>query len=297
VHADALILTVLAVLIGLFIGLLRRGRIRNLIDVQVSWWPLLIVGIAVPAVVDRVDGSHAWVWVGAALAALVVFAARNLRIVGMSVVAIGLACNLLPTVVNQGMPVRAEALVQARLVSPTDLDRVILHGARQLRTDDHPLWFLGDIVPVSETTQVVSFGDLIVLVGLADVAANLLLRQRVRRRSLPHGAEAALLSIAPPDDRLGSATVIDLRLLELAIDEPEPLPERVPAGANPLREAPTIDLRDPLRPIVLDLVAFAPESDYRPHYPGPPRPTRKRRTREIPDFDTIVLDEGLVGVG
>jgi hypothetical protein len=296
VHADALILTVLAVLVGLFIGLLRRGRIRNLVDVQVSWWPLLLAGIFVPALVDRVDVRHAWLWVGVALAGLVLFASRNLRLVGMSVVAIGLACNLLPTVFERGMPVRPDALVQAGIVPSDAIDRVVLHGARQLGTDDHRLWFLGDIVPVSETSQVVSFGDLIVLVGLADVAANMLLRQRVRRRTLPVGADAALLSIAPPDDRLNRRTVIDLRLLELAIDEP-PFPSMlVTAGDEPEPQV-TVDLRDPSRPLVLDLVGFAPDSEYRPHYPGPPRPTRKRRSREIPDFDTIVLDELPVGVG
>src|SRR5690606_37241575 len=120
--------------------------------------------------------------------ALFAFALRNVRTAGMSVLAIGVLANLVPTFVNNGLPVRPEALVVAGIVEPDELDRVEQRGARRLEEPTQQLRFLGDVIPLPETSQVLSFGDLIVLVGLADVTANLtrMRRRRAATAATPH---------------------------------------------------------------------------------------------------------------
>ena len=102
-----------------------------------------------------------------------------------------------PTMANGTMPVDPDALVAAGMADAADRDRIEVTGARHVLEDDDHLTFLADIIPVPWAGRVVSFGDLIVLVGVADTVANQLCRRR-RRRPLPAGAQAALLSIAPP---------------------------------------------------------------------------------------------------
>jgi hypothetical protein len=116
--------------------------------------------------------------VSLSLAGLIVFALRNRALLGMSIVALGLGANLAVVVLNDGMPVRREALVSAGLASADEVDRVEISGVQRLERDSDRLVFLGDVIPLPETEQVLSFGDLVILVGLADVAANLLLARR-----------------------------------------------------------------------------------------------------------------------
>lgn len=178
---DGVLLTVLAVLVGLVVGFVRRGRLERIAGHPVRAKTLLVVGVVVPALADRFTREVAVPLVVVALAALFAFALCNVRLVGMSVMAIGILGNLLATFFNHGMPVRPAALVAAGLATSDEVDRVELSGARRLEEPTHQLRFLGDIIPLEETGQVLSFGDLVILVGLADITANLTLRRRTRR--------------------------------------------------------------------------------------------------------------------
>jgi hypothetical protein len=276
VRLDALILSLLAILVGLFIGLLRHGRLRNLSLVRVRWWPALALGVVVPAAVDRLDPPAAVPLVAFGLVALLVFALRNTHLVGMSIVAVGVLANLVPLLVNDGMPVRADALVSAGLAARDEIDRVHIRGAQRLERPDDSLTFLGDLLPVPETRQVLSFGDLLILVGVADVAANLTLRRRRAAAELPDSATAALLAIAPPPERVDADPVVDLRQLETALShgyaerpDPRPTVELIdlrrtgPEPAADPAEWPPAHLRrqrEPREPRIPRYVA--PESDW-----------------------------------
>src|SRR5215213_9403182 len=175
---NGLVVSLSAILAGLYAGLLRGGLVRNLGLAHVQWWPLLLAGVAVPVLVDRGEPSHAVAFVSLSLAALIVFTLRNRAIVGMTIVAIGLSANLAVVVINDGMPVRRDALVDAGLARVDEVDRVEIAGVQRLERDGDQLGFLADVIPLRETRQVLSFGDLVILAGLADVAANLLLGRR-----------------------------------------------------------------------------------------------------------------------
>ncbi|RMH75985.1 MAG: hypothetical protein D6683_10610, partial [Actinomyces sp.] len=182
--------TLIALAVGLVAGLVRGGRLDALSGLRLRALPLLVVALVAGTVVDLVDVPRPGWWALVGLVAGLAFVVANLRLVGMTVVAVGLVVNLVPVLVEGATPVRGDALVAAGIVDAGQLDRVELRGARVLADDDTRLEILGDVIPVPALHQVLSFGDLIVLVGLADVVANALRRRRPRR--LPRGGAASL---------------------------------------------------------------------------------------------------------
>jgi hypothetical protein len=228
-----MVLTTIAVVVGLVVGLLRGGRPSALLRVPVAWWLLLPVGVAaqVVAVHTTVPGRF-WV-LAAALSVLLVWALRNsLRLRGATVLAVGLAANLAVLVANGHVPVRWESLVAVEAFAADEREVVRTDGLYRLESDDSRLELLGAIVPVPGVRDVVSFGDLIVLAGVVTLAANALLVRR-RREGLS------------PEELFG--------------DDPRPAPE---PGALP-RAAPTSSSTPAVQP-VLDLSQPLPDWGARP---------------------------------
>src|SRR5438270_1525271 len=118
--------TVLAIGIGMVLGLLVGGRPRHLSDHRFQLWPLVVVGLALQ--VPNAAGAMGFVLLIASYACLVVFAVANLQLVGMGLVALGLTANALVIVVNHGMPVRASAIVAAKVVSSNERVSTIRFG-------------------------------------------------------------------------------------------------------------------------------------------------------------------------
>lgn len=227
---------VVAILIGLVAGVLRRGRLASLARARLRRPLLLALAVLCAVGADVFDLPAPAVLAFVGLLAGIAFAASNLLIPGMVVVGLGVAANLVPVALNGTMPVRADALVEADIVARADLDRVDLRGAREIADSDTNLEILGDVIPVPLFGQVMSFGDLIILVGLADVIANLMRARRPAR--LPRGASATLLALGwdlPPDDDI----FIDLRS---SIDKGLARPGEVRSANPPSRR------RDPLQP-------------------------------------------------
>lgn len=227
----------IAILIGLVAGALRRGRLASLTRTRLRRPLLLALAVASALGADVLELPYPAVLALAGLLAGIAFAGSNLLIPGMMVVGIGISVNLLPIALNGAMPVRAEALVDAEIVAEADLDRVELRGARELADSETTLEVLGDVIPVPQLDQVMSFGDLIILIGLADVITNLM---RVRRPlRLPRGAGASLVAMGwdlPPGDDI----FIDLRK-SLGDDHPAPRPgEARSPDAQSSGPAPTV---------------------------------------------------------
>jgi hypothetical protein len=103
------------------------------------------------------------------------FAFRNFVRRGMGIVIIGIACNFLVIVLNQGMPVKIPPEWQHQAwAKPT-----VKHHIQQ---SDDKLRFLSDIIVLKHPFDtVLSFGDLILAVGLCDVAYNASRRAKKRR--------------------------------------------------------------------------------------------------------------------
>jgi hypothetical protein len=174
------VLLAIAVLIGLGIGRSRPRAGAHSVRPRVEQVPLLGAGAVLYAASALLDGSAAALCLACALAVLIAVAMANRHLTGMLVIGVGLLLNLVSVAVNAGVPVRASALVEAGVVDADELATVELTGPHHLETSADALGVLGDVLPISVLNQVVSFGDLIVAFGAADVVRELS-RRRAHR--------------------------------------------------------------------------------------------------------------------
>jgi hypothetical protein len=183
-----MVFTLLAVVAGVTIALITGGRPRNISEHQVRLWWLLFPGFGLQLIADRV--ALGWIGTSGLLlgyAFLLAFAGANRSLVGIGVVAVGLGLNALVIGVNGGMPVRANAVVDAHIADEAGLSHVSYGHRHHLETHQDRLTFLGDIIPVQPLHAVVSFGDLILAFGVADLAGHLLHRRMGRPSRPPSG--------------------------------------------------------------------------------------------------------------
>jgi hypothetical protein len=170
------IFTVLAAAVGLIIGLLAGGSLKRLGERRFRLWPLLPLGVVLQLpFVDRLGFGGLL----ASYACLLAFALANIRLVGMGLVAVGIGLNTVPIAVNGGMPVDRDAIVEARITSTAGLRTLHLDRKHHLERDSDTLTVLADIIPVRPLKEVISFGDVVLAVGVADVIYHLL-RPRLR---------------------------------------------------------------------------------------------------------------------
>lgn len=218
----------IAVLVGLGLGLGRRPAGAHAPRPHVEHIPLLGVGAVLNGIAALLDGSAATIALAASLAVLIAVAVANRHITGIVVVGLGLALNLVSVAVNEGMPVRGGALVRAGVVTAEDLATTTFDGARHLESDRDALGVLGDVLPIPVAHEVMSFGDLIIVLGAADAV-----RELSRRRALRPIVVA----------RTDYATMAE-RALQLWGLAPSPRPvSATQCSANPEATAPvTIDL-------------------------------------------------------
>ena len=232
--------------VGLAAGGIRRGRLASVLRARPRLWGLAAAALVITVVADALGTGFlgfelagvpgpvllALVGMGAGLA----FVASNLAVGGMAVIGTGIVANLVPLVANRATPVRATALVRARIAAAEDVDRAVLGGPREIADSGTVLEILGDVIPVPPLGLVVSFGDLIILVGLAAAIHNLM-----RRRStaaLPQGTEQilAVLNWSPPPTTAEPAWT-------MSPTTPTPTPEPAPTlsldrASEAVRQAP-----------------------------------------------------------
>ncbi|HEV7888930.1 MAG TPA: DUF5317 family protein [Acidimicrobiales bacterium] len=147
--------TTVALVVGVAIGLCMGGRLAHLGRRSFRAWPLLAAGVAL----QLVDSSAA---LAASYLCLVAFALANLRFRGFGLLAVGLGLNAAVVLANGGMPVHA--------------DGVALSGKHHIEGPGDRLTFLDDRIDVPFLGEVLSFGDLVLAVGLVVAVASLAAR-------------------------------------------------------------------------------------------------------------------------
>lgn len=163
---------ILIVLLAAFaVGLAMGGSIRSWERMQLHWWALAPLGVAlqavpIPAGWDRRE-TIGWTTLVASYVVLLAFVAVNRRIPGAALMATGLLLNLAVVAPNQGMPVSAYAVDVA-----SGGDRTVRlpedSAKHHLATQDDVLRFLGDVVPIPPPVRVVmSVGDVFLYAGIA----------------------------------------------------------------------------------------------------------------------------------
>ena len=173
----------LALALGL--ALVTGGTLRAIAATELRHPGILAAAVGIQVVLEVLHptsgtaGNLASALLVASYVFLLLFCAVNLRLRGLAVVAVGIALNGAVITVNEGMPVRApEAAVET----------TTKHHAE--RPSDE-LTFLGDIILVPALRQSLSFGDLIMLVGLVDVLFHCSRKPSARRRPAASAAHAA----------------------------------------------------------------------------------------------------------
>jgi len=173
----------IAMLVALLLPLVTGGSYQRLLDTRVSWTWMLAAGLGVQLLLEFVSPPRQyWHNVGfgllvASYALILAFVGRNLLLRGMSIVLIGIACNALVITVNQGMPVKLPPAWRNQSFAQA----TVKHHPRQ---PGEQLLFLSDIIVLRHPYDtVMSFGDLILAVGLCDVAFHASRRPRRRHRA------------------------------------------------------------------------------------------------------------------
>lgn len=174
-----MLLTPLAVVLGAIVGLLRGGSLRAVLASPVRAWPVLLGGVIIQTLAEQMDVPARLTMFVIGSFLVVVGAMANVHLRGAIVSGMGVTLNLAVVVANGHVPIRLEALIGAGEVpAGTPAERVRLSGLWELETAETNLASLGDIVPLTIMTDVVSFGDLILLGGLFVLTMNLVLHRR-----------------------------------------------------------------------------------------------------------------------
>jgi hypothetical protein len=172
------------VALALGLALVTGGSLRRIAATDLRYPGILAAAVGIQLVLEVIGaptgtvGHLASAMLVVSYAFLLLFCVANLRLRGMAVVAVGIFLNGAVITLNSGMPVRApEGAVEA----------TTKHHAERPSDKLKPL---GDIILVPALRQSLSFGDLIMLVGLVDVLFHCS-RSPVTRRRLASGVGVA----------------------------------------------------------------------------------------------------------
>lgn len=158
-----------ALVIGIVAGLLLGGRLDRLAQLQVRWPWVALVGLFVqivlflPGIGERLGPAAPAVYVASTLAVFL-FVARNVRLAGFPLIALGAASNLLAIVANGGyMPASPAALrsLGERAVRGYSNSRELENPALAPLTD---IFALPSWLPLA---NVFSVGDVLIGLGVA----------------------------------------------------------------------------------------------------------------------------------
>src|SRR5436305_7030030 len=174
--------TAIAVAAGLVVGVMLGGRLRHLGERPFRLWPFLVVGIILQLPLLDPLGFGGLL---ASYACLLIFALANVHLVGMALVAVGIILNAAVITANAGMPVHRGAVIDARIASSAELDSLKTDRKHHLQKKSDRLTPLADIIPVRPLHEVISFGDVVMAVGVADVLVHLLRRPKAKRLRRP----------------------------------------------------------------------------------------------------------------
>lgn len=175
------ILIIETITLSLIIGKLRGGSIRNIGNLYINKWYLLVMSFLVEIVslliITRTNGSlgrfledkflflHIFAYF-----LLVLCLLMNYREKGLKISLVGSILNFLPILLNNGrMPVSTKALKFSNLYTQLALleeGRILTHALVDKSTK---LTFLADIIPIPKPyplPKIISFGDILIALGL-----------------------------------------------------------------------------------------------------------------------------------
>lgn len=175
----------IALVTGVLVGFALGGRLRGIGEARLRWLPALVIAAVLQTAALRLTGTPGIACVLGSYVGLVAFTLANITFTGMGIVLIGVLMNFLVIAVNGGMPVRVSAIRAAGLAPNRNVQDLRLTAKRHLERPTDKLMPLADIVPLPLPGiggQVLSFGDLVMSVGVADLIVQLMRTGRRTQR-------------------------------------------------------------------------------------------------------------------
>jgi MFS family permease len=145
------------VAVGIAAAIAFGGDWRRLANLNLGWWPLLIVASALRLFTWFVPHADLAVYL-IGLCGIGLVAGLNWRIPGAALIAIGTFSNVIVIALNGGMPYEPPLLQSVGGAPPNDALHVLL-------TPDTRLAFLADVIPFGLLHGLFSIGDFLIAFG------------------------------------------------------------------------------------------------------------------------------------
>ena len=180
-------------MLGTGVGLWRGGRLGEVVHLRFRRWPLLVAAVAAQLSLGWLPTATRWELVLICCALVLAWTVENFGVlgtkVGLALLLAGILANTIVIAANRGMPVDVHALVMSGRSAHTNLANGFLFKHTTMTSHTSLTW-LGERIPIPLLEEVVSFGDLLMLGGLATIFYRAT-RPRTRR---PRRQEAPLPS-------------------------------------------------------------------------------------------------------
>ena len=178
-----------ALILGIIIGFLRRGKLSRLSYINFSYRPLIYISalfyLGIIVINLGLYDYDSFLYSGFLIGSMVftgLFLTANLSIKFMFIPLIGLALNLFSFLVNKfKFPLSPEAATQ---IYGTEITELLSNGKLLFYTSSETatLSFLGNIIPVGNWF-VVSIGDIIAALGVVFIVQSIMSDKFIQSRS------------------------------------------------------------------------------------------------------------------
>ena len=157
-------------MLGTGVGLWRGGRLAEVVHLRLRRWPLLVAAVAIQLSLGWLPTATRWILVLICCGLVLAWTLENFGVlgtkVGLALLLAGILANTVVIAANRGMPVDVHALVISGRSAHTNLANGFLFKHATM-TPHTSLSWLADRIPIPLLEEVVSFGDLLMLGGLA----------------------------------------------------------------------------------------------------------------------------------
>ncbi len=180
-----------ALLLGILIGYIRKGRLSNLSELQIRGWVLVVIGALiqfVPILLNKFDliPTYHVYFPFAALILMLVVMTMNLNKNGIWLILLGGILNTVAIAMNNfKMPVDLGALKYAGLdaVAETIVDGSVINYINASTVNNFSK-FLGKVIAVPGVypfAKVLSVGDLMMMIGITLLISGQMVNSYFRR--------------------------------------------------------------------------------------------------------------------
>jgi hypothetical protein len=164
---------VATIALAIIVVVVTKGSVERLGRLRFRMLWLLFLGLAIQIVLEVVDFPKDRIEdVGFAIlllsyAFILAFCLLNRSVRGMTIIAIGVALNVLVIALNQGMPTKDDVRERGGREVHVPIEQTVKHRPQE---DDDLLAFLGDVITAPGfPNQQFSIGDIVMGLGIVDL--------------------------------------------------------------------------------------------------------------------------------